>query len=78
VNRTVGTGAPETASDQGLPILLTAAETAILLRTTPKAVYAMAERSQLPGITRIGRRLLIRSDDLLGWLNQKRAPLPEE
>ena len=42
----------------GLPVLLTADETADLLRTTRKAVYAMAERGQLPGVTRIGRRCL--------------------
>ena len=54
-----------------LPPLLTVDETAALLRTSRKAVYAMAERAQLPGVTRIGRRLLIRSDDLLQWLDQK-------
>jgi excisionase family DNA binding protein len=58
----------------GLPLLLNADETADLLRTTRKAVYAMAERQQLPGVTRLGRRLLFRSDELLHWLNQKRAP----
>jgi excisionase family DNA binding protein len=54
-----------------LPPLLTVDETAALLRTSRKAVYAMAERSQLPGVTRIGRRLLIRSGDLMHWLDQK-------
>ncbi len=39
----------------GQPVLLTAAETADLLRTSRKAVYAMAERGQLPGVTRIGQ-----------------------
>jgi excisionase family DNA binding protein len=53
-----------------LPPLLTVDETAALLRTSRKAVYAMAERAQLPGVTRIGRRLLIRSGDLLHWLDQ--------
>ena len=57
----------------GLPVLLTADETAELLRTTRKAIYVMAERGQLPGVTRIGRRLLVRRDSLLDWLNQKRA-----
>ena len=56
-----------------LPPLLTVDETATLLRTSRKAVYAMAERAQLPGVTRIGRRLLIRSSDLLHWLDQKSA-----
>jgi excisionase family DNA binding protein len=58
---------------EGLPALLTVAEVASVLRTSPKAVYAMAERMQLPGLTRIGRRLLVRRDDLLSWLNERRA-----
>lgn len=57
-----------------LPILLTADETAEILRTTRTAVYAMAARGQLPGVTRIGRRLLVRSADLVTWLDQKREP----
>lgn len=57
-----------------LPILLTVDETAEILRTTRRAIYIMAGRGQLPGVTRIGRRLLIRSQDLLGWLDQKRTP----
>ncbi len=60
------------------PVLLTPAEVADLLRTTRKAVYAMTERGQLPGATRIGRRLLFRRDTLLDWLDQKRAPSLEE
>ena len=54
-----------------VPSLLTATEVAELLRTTKKAVYAMVERLQLPGVTRIGRRVLIREDALLDWLSQK-------
>ena len=61
-----------------LPLFLTADETAALLRTTRKAVYTMAERGLLPGVTRIGRRVLVRTDILLDWLRQKRAPSPEE
>ena len=45
-------------------LLLTATEVATLLRTTRKAVYAMIERGLLPGVTRIGRRVLVRSTDL--------------
>lgn len=55
-------------------MLLTVDETANLLRTTKRAIYAMVERGQLPGIVRIGRRVLVRRDDLLDWLNQKSAP----
>ncbi len=62
----------------GLPVLLTADETADLLRTSRKAVYVMAERGQLPGVTRIGRRLLVRRDTLVDWLDQKRTRSLEE
>ncbi len=55
----------------GLPLYLTTAETATLLRTTRKGIYAMVERGLLPGVTRIGRRVLVRSDVLLDWLRQK-------
>ncbi len=61
-----------------LPLLLTADETAELLRTSRTAVYAMAARGQLAGVRRLGRRLLVRSDQLLDWLDQKCAPSPEE
>ena len=61
-----------------LPQLLTADETAELLRTSRKAIYAMTERGQLPGVTRIGRRVLYRREALLDWLNQKRTPSPKE
>ena len=60
------------------PVLLTVAETAALLRTSRKAVYAMVERGQLPGVIRIGRRLLVRRDALVDWLDQKDAPSPKE
>jgi excisionase family DNA binding protein len=61
-----------------LPVLLTVDEAADLLRTTRRAIYAMIERRQLPGVTRVRRRVLLRADDLLDWLDQKRAPSPEE
>ena len=64
--------------DKNYPFLATVSETATLLRTTPKAVYAMVARGQLPGVTRIGRRVLFRTSDLLDWLDQNRAPSPEE
>ena len=48
------------------------------LRTTRRAIYAMVDRHQLPGVIRIRRRVLFRADDLLHWLDQKRAPSPEE
>ena len=61
-----------------LPLLLTATEVATLLRTTRKAVYAMIERGLLPGVTRIGRRVLVRSADLLDFLDHNRTPSPQE
>jgi excisionase family DNA binding protein len=65
------------STSETLPLLLTASETAMLLRTTRKAVYAMIERGLLPGVIRIGRRVLVQRDDLLHWLSQKSAPSPE-
>jgi excisionase family DNA binding protein len=54
-------------------MLLTIDETADLLRTTHRAVYAMVERRQLPGVVRVRRRVLVRSQELLDWLDQKSA-----
>ena len=67
-----------TSADSSLPLLLTVPESAALLRTTPKAIYAMVERGALPGVTRIGRRVLIRSADLLDFLDHNRTPSPQE
>lgn len=61
-----------------LPRLLTIDDVASLLRTTRRAIYAMVERHQLPGVIRIRRRVLFRADDLLDWLDQKRALSPKE
>src|SRR5262249_26279367 len=70
--------APASAPESNLSLFLTANEAATLLRTTRKALYTMIERGQLPGVTRIGRRVLIRTADLLDWLRQKSAPSPKE
>ena len=35
-------------------------DVAAVLRTSKKAIYAKIERGQLPGVVRIGRRVLIR------------------
>ena len=48
------------------PILLTPDETAALLRTSRKAIYAMTGES-VAGVTRIGRRVLYRRDALVDW-----------
>ena len=69
---------PDAAAARELPMLLTVDEAADLLRTTRRAIYVMIERRQLPGVVRIRRRVLVRADDLLQWLDQKRAPSPQE
>ncbi len=61
-----------------LPFLLRVDEVAALLRTSQRAVYRMVARGQLPGVTRIGRRVLVRREQLLQWLDEKRALSPEE
>ena len=72
--RTSGTGRASHIEGPGaLPTLLTADDAADLLRTTRRAIYAMVERRQLPGVIRLRRRVLFRTDDLLDWLDQKRA-----
>jgi len=67
----------DTGTDEPLA-LLTAVELAAILRTSRAAIYAMVARGQLPGVTRIGQRLLFRRDALVHWLDQKSAPLPKE
>jgi excisionase family DNA binding protein len=57
-----------------LPILLTSGEVADLLRTTRKAIYAMVERRQIPGVVRLGRRVLFHERALVDWLGQKSSP----
>ena len=73
-----GLNNPHNTRSASLPVLLTVDEAADLLRTTRRAIYAMIERRQLPGVIRVRRRVLLRADDLLDWLDQKRAPSPEE
>jgi len=73
----VGRGAQE--SEMPPPrVLLTPAEVADLLRTSRKAIYTMIERAQLPGVTRIGRRVLVRQDALLDFIHHNSAPSPQE
>jgi excisionase family DNA binding protein len=66
--------APSPTCAQGVPALLTTDEVATILRTSRKAIYAMIARQQLPGIVRLGRRVLVSEDVLLDWLRQKFTP----
>jgi excisionase family DNA binding protein len=59
-------------------MFLTAAEVAGVLRTSPKAIYTMIERGQLPGVRRVGRRVLVKRSDLLDWLDHNCASSPQE
>ena len=59
-------------------VLLTVKEVAALLRTSPKAIYSMVERRQLPGLRKIGRRVLVRRAELLHWLDHNCASSPKE
>jgi excisionase family DNA binding protein len=54
--------------------LLTVAEAAAFLRTTPNAVYLMISRGRLPGVTRVGRRVLVRQADLRGLVGLLPCP----
>jgi excisionase family DNA binding protein len=45
---------------QGEPALLTVEEVADYLRTTRAAVYHQIARGQLPGVVRVGRRVLVK------------------
>jgi excisionase family DNA binding protein len=56
---------------------VTADELAEILRTTRISIYAKASRGQLPGVVRIGRRILFSRDALIHFLDQNRAPSPQ-
>lgn len=73
---TTSTHSTQLSSD--LPRLLTVPEAGSLLRTTPKAMYARVQRRQIPGVTRIGRKVLIRTDTLLDWLHQQGSSFGDE
>lgn len=69
---------PGTCAMTSLPELATADEVADWLRTTRRSVYAMVDRGQLPGVVRVGRRLLFDRAVLVRWLDERRAVSPQE
>jgi excisionase family DNA binding protein len=59
-----------------LPPLLKAEEVAELLRTSRKAIYAMVERGSIPYVRVSPKRVLFERDELLAWIDERRAPSP--
>jgi excisionase family DNA binding protein len=53
------------------PLFLTVREVAELLRTSEKAIFCAISRGRLAGVTRVGRRVLVRRDLLLRALDEK-------
>lgn len=66
------------SSTDDLAALLTTDDVAAFLRTCRKAIYAMIERGQLPGVVRIGRRVLVRKPELLDFIDHNRTPSSKE
>lgn len=60
-----------------LPILLKPTEVATLLRTTTRAIYLRVQRGTLPGVVRVGSRILVERDELISWLRESRVTSPE-
>ena len=56
--------------------LLTAKETAELLRVKPQWVYRMVRRGALPAV-RLGRQVRVNEDDLRTWLAERSSALPD-
>lgn len=76
MTRPISPSSPPT--DPGdLPFLLDARDVAAVLRTTRKGAYALIARGRIPGVIRIGRRVLVRRDALLDWVRSC-APSPRK
>jgi len=58
-------------TSDALPIYLTPDEAAAVLRTTRKAIYVKVERRQIPGVRRIGKKILICSAELVRWIEDQ-------
>lgn len=60
------------------PRFFTTKELADFLRTTPKGVYHLVARGQLPQPRHRGRRLLFDLDEVLASLSESRVPSPTQ
>ncbi len=65
------------APPAGPQVFLTVSETADLLRTTKAAVYSLIERRLIPGVVRLGRRVLVDRETLIRFVREGRAPSVE-
>jgi excisionase family DNA binding protein len=55
------------------PEVLTADEAAALLRVSRKAIYAAANRGEIPGAFRLGRSIRFSRAALVAWMRQGRV-----
>lgn len=55
-------------------VLITPDELAALLRTTKTAVYTAAERGKIPGVRKLGRRLLFHRATITAWIDTGEVP----
>lgn len=62
---------PDVLGPPALPHLLTTHEFAQLIRTSRKVVYEMIRLGQLPGVIRLGRKVLLRRDRVLEFLLER-------
>jgi len=52
-----------------MPELLRVQALAAILRTTPKAIYSMIARGEVPGLFRLGKRtVFFRKDVIIEWI----------
>lgn len=58
-----------TASPASLPPLLPVARAANLLGVSRSTAYALANTGQLPGVTKLGPRFVVRTAVLARWLD---------
>jgi excisionase family DNA binding protein len=74
------TGSPNPLDDGPavghLPSILTVADVAVLLRLTPKGVYALVEARRI-SFVRVSNRLRFFRDDVIAWLQENRVPATE-